>query len=46
MVEPDQRHLLPGTFHGSFALPGAKISHRMNAEAITVIQRGLQIEQP
>jgi hypothetical protein len=46
MVEPDQLHLFPGAFHGSSALPGAKISDRMNAEAITVIQRVLQIEQP
>jgi acetyl esterase len=41
---PTELHLFPGTFHGSFALPGA-ISHRMNAEAVTVIQRGLQIEE-
>jgi len=42
---PTELHLVPGTFHGSAAIPGPKINERMTAEAITVIQRGLQIEQ-
>ena len=42
---PTELHLFPGTFHGSAAIPGPKISQRMNAESVTVIQRGLQIEQ-
>jgi acetyl esterase len=41
---PTELHLFPGTFHGSAAIPGPRISRRMNAEAITVIQRGLRIE--
>ncbi|MCW6003625.1 alpha/beta hydrolase [Micromonospora sp. CPCC 205371] len=42
---PTELHLFPRTFHGSAAIPGPKINQRMNAEAITVIQRYLQIEQ-
>ncbi|MFE9445340.1 alpha/beta hydrolase [Streptomyces sp. NPDC006602] len=42
---PTELHLVPGTFHGSHAIPGPKINERMNAESVTVIQRGLKIEQ-
>jgi acetyl esterase len=42
---PTELHLFPGTFHGSAAIPRPKISQRMNDESVTVVQRGLQIEQ-
>jgi acetyl esterase len=42
---PTELHLVPGTFHGSHAIPGPKVNERVNAEAVTVIQRGLKIEQ-
>ncbi|MFF3380661.1 alpha/beta hydrolase [Streptomyces sp. NPDC002680] len=42
---PTELHLVPGTFHGSHAIPGPKINALVNAEAVTVIQRALKIEQ-
>ncbi|WP_030674709.1 alpha/beta hydrolase fold domain-containing protein [Streptomyces cellulosae] len=42
---PTELHLIPGTFHGSHAILGPKINELVNAEAVTVIQRALKIEQ-
>ncbi|WRZ54992.1 alpha/beta hydrolase [Streptomyces sp. NBC_01314] len=36
---PTELHLVPGTVHGSHAIPGPKINEPMNAESVTVIQR-------
>ncbi len=40
-----ERHLIPGTFHGSHAILGPEINELVNAAAVTVIQRALKIEQ-
>jgi acetyl esterase len=42
---PTELHLTPGTFHGSHAIPGPKISELVKTEAVTVIQRALKIGQ-
>lgn len=42
---PTELHLVPGTFHGSSALPGVRINEKLNAEAVAAIQRGLKIQK-
>jgi acetyl esterase/lipase len=37
-------HSYPGTFHGSTLIPSAAVSRRSNAELMTALRRGLQVE--
>src|SRR5262249_33172176 len=38
-------HSYPGTFHGSAVLPTAAVSRRANAELLTALRRGLQVDR-
>jgi len=38
-------HSYPGTFHGSAVLPTAAVSRRANAELLTILRRGLQVDR-
>jgi acetyl esterase/lipase len=38
-------HSYPGTFHGSAVLPTAAVSRRANAELLTILRRGLQMDR-
>ena len=37
-------HSFPGTFHGSSVMPTAAVSRRGNAELLTALRRGLQVD--
>jgi len=39
-------HSLPGTFHGSAAIPGAAVSKRCSSELMVALRRGLKVTSP
>lgn len=42
---PVELHVYPGTFHGSAAIPNARVSRSMQAETVDALRRGLTLDR-